>query len=179
MDKQNNELIFLGRKNKPVRWNSHKISEGAIEVFDAGQRMIAEGEVLICRRSDKKLRIMKGQSFTVTALNEKNFILKNTNGKVLPAMALSDFSHRHFDYGYAITPSQFTASSAQIVIACQNSASRQSHQRAFYQILAKADSQAWIYTENKSQLLTTLQKHTGNKLSAIEVFITSLSSNQL
>ena len=80
-------------------------------------------------------------------------------------------SSRHWDYGIALTPLQASHRHPDIVIAYQNSQSRQSHQRAFYQLLAQAGQQAWIYTENSTQLLKTLQKHTGDKLTAIEALL--------
>ncbi len=70
-----------------------------------------------------------------------------------------------------LTPLQATHLKRDIVLAYQSSSSRQSHQRAFYQILASAKEQAWIYTENKTQLLKTLQKQTGDKLTAIDALL--------
>ena len=83
-------------------------------------------------------------------------------------------SSRHWDYGIALTPLQASHRHPDIVIAYQNSQSRQSHQRAFYQVLAQASQQAWIYTENSAQLLKTLEKHTGDKLTAIDALLQNL-----
>ena len=108
---------------------------------------------------------------TVMAVTEHQLTLRHESGKKLPSWKLSEMSSRHWDYGMALTPLQASHRHPDIVIAYQNSQSRQSHQRAFYHLLAQAGQQAWIYTENSTQLLKTLEKHTGDKLTAIEALL--------
>ena len=172
--KDNNQLLLADHKGRIVRWNPEKIAENSIEVFDAKQRMIAVGDRLRCYRSDKKMGLVTGQIITVAGLTEKNIMFKNDRGQRLPTLSLSAESSRHFDYGYALTATQVTSQPAERVIAYQNSSSRQSHQRSFYQLLAKAQSQAWIYTEDKAQLLATLQKQSGDKITALDVLLQPL-----
>lgn len=171
IDQKTNELLLSNDRGKIRRWNPDKVKAGVVEVFDEKKRAIAVGDTLICHRTHQKQGVVKGERVTVTAITEKELRLKTESGKILPAWSLKDMSSRHFDYGYALTPLQATHLKPDIVLAYQSSGARQSHQRAFYQILASAKEQAWIYTENKAQLLKTLQKQSGNKLTAIDALL--------
>ena len=171
IDKKNNTLILADTAGRLQRWNPQKITEGAIEVFDEKNRYWAVGDNLICYRGNKKHHMVKGDRVTITSITEKHLTLKTESGKTLPVLSLSDMASYHFDYGYALTPNQASHKRADMVLAYQGSGSQQSNQRAFYRILASADEQAWIYTENKSQLLKTVQKYSGDKLTAIETVL--------
>ncbi len=168
IDQKNNELLLENKKGQIRRWNPGKSPEGAIEVFDEKIRVIAAGDTLLCHRSNKQRGLVKGDRVFVIAITEKQIRLRHESGKVLSPWKLSEMSSRHWDYGVALTPLQASHRHPEMVIAYQNSHVRQSHQRAFYQVLAQASTQAWIYTENSAQLLKTLQKHTGDKLTAME-----------
>lgn len=171
IDPKNNELLLKDHRGKVRRWNPEKSPEGAIEVFDEKKRAVAVGDTLLCHRSHKRQGLVKGDRVTVTAVTEHHLTVRHESGKTLPAWKLSEMSSRHWDYGVALTPLQASHRQADIVIAYQNSQSRQSHQRAFYQVLAQAQQQAWIYTENSTQLLKTLEKHTGDKVTAIDAVL--------
>lgn len=171
IDQKNNALILEEPSGRCRRWNPEKIAEGHLEVFDEKNRHWAIGETLICTRGNKSHHLAKGERVTIVAMTEKSFLLKTELGQSLPAWSWSEMTSRHFDYGYALTPNQAANRPFDIVLAYQNSGSRQSHQRAFYRILAGAGEQAWIYTENKAQLLKTVQKYRGDKLTAIETLL--------
>ena len=174
IDQKNNELLLSNSRDKKgriYRWNPDKSAEGSLEVFDEKTRALAAGDTLLCHRSNRAHGLVKGDRVIVTAITEHQLTLRHESGKTLPRWKLSEMSSRHWDYGIALTPLQASHRHPDIVIAYQNSQSRQSHQRAFYQLLAQAGQQAWIYTENSTQLLKTLQKHTGDKLTAIEALL--------
>ena len=171
IDKKTNQLLLANTTGKIRRWNPHQIPEGAIEVFDEKIRAISVGDTLVWHRSNKKKELVKGERVTVTAITEKHISLTSESGKSVKRWDLADHSSRHFDYGIALTPLQASHRHPEIVIAYQNSGSRQSHQRAFYQIVAQASAQAWIYTENKAQLLKTVQQQSGDKLTAIDAVL--------
>ena len=178
IDKKNNDLILEDSTGRLRRWNPQKIKEkeATVEVFDEKNRHFAVGDRLICYRGNKKYHVVKGDRVTIGAITEKHLTLKTEAGKTLPGLSLSNMASRHFDYGYALTPNQASNQHADLVLAYQNSGSEQSHQRAFYRILASAGEQAWIYTENKSQLLKTLQKYSGDKVTAIETLLPEQAS---
>ncbi len=178
VDQKNNELWLKNSRGKIRRWNPDKSPEGAIEVFDEKTRMIAVGDTLLCHRSNQQQALVKGDRVTVAAITAHHLTIRHESGKILSPWKLSEMSSRHWDYGIALTPLQASHRHPDIVIAYQNSQSRQSHQRAFYQVLAQANKQAWIYTENSTQLLKTLEKHTGDKLTAIDVLLQNIQPNQ-
>ena len=171
IDKKTSQLLLANTTGKIRRWDPRQIPEGAIEVFDEKIRAISVGDTLVWHRSNKKNDLVKGERVTVTAITEKHINLISESGKSVKRWDLADHSSRHFDYGIALTPLQASHRHPEIVIAYQNSGSRQSHQRAFYQIVAQASAQAWIYTENKAQLLKTVQRQSGDKLTAIDAVL--------
>lgn len=174
IDPKNNVLGLKNTRDKSGRihrWNPDQSAEGSIEVFDEKTRAIAVGDTLLCHRSNKAHGLVKGDRVMVTAVTEHHLTLRHESGKTLSPWKLSEMASRHWDYGIALTPLQASHRHPDIVIAYQNSQSRQSHQRAFYHLLAQAGQQAWIYTENSTQLLKTLEKHTGDKLTAIEALL--------
>ena len=67
----------------------------------------------------------------VTAITEKHINLISESGKSVKRWDLADHSSRHFDYGIALTPLQASHRHPEIVIAYQNSGSRQSHHALF------------------------------------------------
>jgi conjugative transfer relaxase protein TraI len=175
IDVKNNELLLTNDVGKIRRWDPGKVPEGAIEVFDAKSRSVAVGDQLIWQRSDKRQGFIKGERITVTSITEKKLTVmphpESGASAKLRALDWRKPSARHFEYGYALTPSQASHRHPDIVIAYQSSGSRQSHQRAFYSLLAQAKSHAWIYTENKAQLLKTVQRYSGDKLTAIDAVL--------
>ena len=180
INQKNNELLLSNSRDKKgriYRWNPDKSPEGSLEVFDEKTRAIAIGDTLLCHRSNKAHGLVKGDRVVVTAVTEHHLTLRHESGKTVPSWKLSEMSSRHWDYGIALTPLQASHRHPDIVIAYQNSQSRQSHQRAFYYLLAQAGQQAWIYTENSTQLLKTLEKHTGDKLTAIEALLQNTAAD--
>ncbi|HVV69619.1 MAG TPA: conjugative transfer relaxase/helicase TraI [Gammaproteobacteria bacterium] len=165
--------VFLTHPRKPEHpycWHPDQVAVGKTTVFDADTRTIATGDVLAWRQNNKTKGLHNGERVTVLKVDEKNLRLRLENGKSIQ-LNLSKPESRHFDYGYAFTPQQKYHAHPDTVIAYQNSHSRQSHQRAFYKLLGQAKQQAWIYTEDREQLLTQLQQHSGDKITAIDALL--------
>lgn len=178
IDIKNNQLLLCNDAGKIRRWNPEKVPEGTIEIFDEKTRSIAVGDQLVWQRSDKQHGLVKGTRVTVTAMTEKRMEVAvhrdqpsphpKKSAKLSQSLDLREMSSRHFEYGYAVTPLQASHWHPESVIAYLPSSSQHSHQRAFYSLLAQAKSQTWIYTENKAQLLQTIQSYSGDKLTAID-----------
>ena len=156
--------------NKARPWNPQQVAIGKVVVFEEKICDIAVGDVLVWRQNNKLHQLHNGGRMTVTALNGERLQLRREDGKSVK-LDLNKPESRHFDYGYAFTPLQKYHAHPDTVIAYQSSFSRQSHQRAFYKLLGQAGQQAWIYTEDKSKLLTQLQQHSGDKLTAIDALL--------
>ncbi len=160
------------KSEKTCHWHPDQVAVGKTAVFDVQTRPIAVGDVLVWRQNNKAHGLHNGERVTVLKVDEKNLRLQLGNGKSIH-LDLSKPESQHFDYGYAFTPQQKYHAHPDIVIAYQNSHSRQSHQRSFYKLLGQAKQQAWIYTEDREQLVTQLQQHSGDKITAIDALLGS------
>ena len=171
-DSKNNIITLENERGRKITWNPKKLGgrSGSVEVFEEKQREICPGEVLIAKRNDYRQNIYQGECFKVYTIKNNSLILERQNGKQL-TLDLKQASCRHFDYAYAATAYQKQHAQFDVVIAYQNSLSRQTHQRSFYKLLSQAKKAAWIYTENREQLLVNLQKYTGDKTTAIDALL--------
>jgi conjugative relaxase-like TrwC/TraI family protein len=170
-DSRHNTVLLQTPNGKIHRWNPNKVAVGKMAVFDEKTRLVSVGERLIWRANDKQLSLTHGDHFNVTAISAQKITLTHVKNDRSLTLDLSQLNTRHFDYAYAVTPYQKNNQAPHIVIAYQNSVSRQSHQRAFYEIIGQATHQAWIYTDDKTRLLQTLQQRTGDKITAIDAML--------
>lgn len=170
--RERNIVILENAKGKTIVWDPDKVGgkSGKIEVFETQTREVVVGDTLTWQRNDYRKKLHKGERLQVAQINGQRLQLTRRDGKNL-WVSMKETQARHFDYGYTSTPYQTADVSASRVIAYQSSFSRQSHQRLFYSTLAQATSQVWLYTENTHQLLNQLQKHTGDKTTALEVLL--------
>ncbi len=167
-----NLILLVNRKGDKINWNPQKVGgrPGVVEVFAAKTRELVVGETLCWKRSHKMLDIHTGEKLKIDGIKHQQLILSRSNHKQIK-VDIREPQMQHFDYGYAATPLQKHYLSINNSIAYQHSYSRQSHQRLFYKELSQAKNNIWIYTENKEALLKNLQKHTGNKSTAIDALI--------
>ncbi len=166
-----NLIIFENAQGKSITWNPGNVAgrPGTIEVFETKSREIAVGDTLLWKRHDVRKTLHKGERLQVAEIQGSRLRLMRHNSQSV-RINMKEIQNCHFDYGYALTPYQVQSNSA-IVIAYQNSFSRQSHQRLFYKIVSQATEQAWIYTEDRDQLLSNIQKQTGDKVTALGLLL--------
>lgn len=170
IDAKRNQVLLANASGRVRPWNPSRVAMGKVEVFEAKTRAIASGDTLVWRRNDKTHALYNGSRVTLAAITDRQLKLSRENGKTL-TLNRRQFSTSHFDYGYAFTPYQQYHTEPDTVIAYQSSVSRQSHQRRFYQLIGQAKHQAWIYTEDHTRLLKTLQQHTGDKTTAVDALL--------
>lgn len=163
-------------KGATLQWNPRQFGgkAGSVEVFDLKHRELVVGDKILYQRGWPSNAIHTGERLTIQSIKENVLICERDNRKKV-TIDLKAFEARHFDYAYATTPYQKHYVAAHHIIAYQTSGSRQSHQRLFYKTLSQAKHNVWIYTENRTQLLANLQKHSGDKLTAIEALLHDVS----
>lgn len=176
IDVKHNQILLSNEAGRIQRWNPHKVSDGVIEVFQAKNLAVAVGESVVWQRADKKRGLYRGERLTVAAISEKQISFMRESGKSIVNWNLCDPSSRHFNYGYAVKLSGISSKLPEQIIAYLPSGSSQSHQRAFYHLLTHAKESVWIYTENKNQLLATIQRQSGNKIAAVDALLYPESS---
>ena len=172
VNKQSNIVTLQDAQEKAIQWNPLKVAGSAskVEIFEEKIREITVGETLVWRRNNFQYTISSGEQLKVLSASPNKLMLQRENHKKV-AIDLRNNQNRHFDYGYALTPTSAVNKKAETVIAYQNAYSRQSHQRVFYKVLSQAEKNAWIFTENKNELLNNIQKNTGDKITATDTLI--------
>jgi conjugative relaxase-like TrwC/TraI family protein len=175
-----NTLVLEDAQGEKITWNPDKVAgrAGSIEVFEEKKREFAVGESLLWKRNLSSHGIHNGEQLRVEAIKDQSLVLsrqpstitKNPSfDKKTLTVEMNAPEVRHVDYGYASTPYQKHYATTKRVIAYQSGHSRQSHQRVFYKELSQATDEAWIMTDDKEKLLEQVQKHTGDKVTALSV----------
>lgn len=170
--KQSNRVFLEDDKGHTIQWNPLKIagSSTKVEVFDEKKREISIGETLTWRRNNRAHNLFSGESLTVLAIKANKLVLERANHKKV-SIDVRENQNRHFDYGYAQTPTSAVNQKVDTVIAYQNAYSRQSHQRVFYKVLSQAQQAAYIFTEDKQALQRSIQQHTGDKTTVLDTLL--------
>jgi conjugative transfer relaxase protein TraI len=164
-----NRIVLENTRGKHITWNPANLASGTLEVFETKSREVAVGDTLLWKRNDAGKALHKGERLQVAEIQDHRLRLTREHGQSI-RIHVKEIQACHFDYGHAATPYQ-TPSDSPILIAYQNSFSRQSHQRLFYKLISQATQQAWIYTEDRHRLLSKLQSQTGNKVTALGMLL--------
>ncbi|MFT3741092.1 MAG: MobF family relaxase [Gammaproteobacteria bacterium] len=184
IDKPKNLVLFkkpkrlLGLLNtseqsaKTKAWNPAQVAVGKISVFDADTRSVSVGDTLVWRHTNKNHRLYNGSQLKIQAIDEKHLTVQRLDHKnSVIKLDLQQLANQHFDYGYAFTPYSQYHSKPENIIAYQSASSKLSHNRGFYKLLNQAKEKVWVYTEDKHQLLQTLQKNSGDKFTAMDAVV--------
>lgn len=175
-----NIIVLEDAQGEKITWNPDKVAgrAGSIEVFEEKKREFAVGDQLLWKRNLTSHGIHNGEQLSIVAIKDQSLVLSRqpptatktpSFDKKTITVEMNEPHTRHVDYGYASTPYQKHYATAKCVIAYQSGYSRQSHQRLFYKELSQATGEAWIVTDDKEKLLEQVQKHTGDKVTALSV----------
>lgn len=172
--KVSNRVILQKENGDHIIWHPDKIAghtAGKVELFDETKRDIAVNDLIMVQRSIRNVGLVKGERLSVTNIHKHYLKLKNQQGKSI-TLDLNKASHRHLDYSYAATPHQIAHEKPHTVIADLPTRSSQANQRHFYQLVSQP-KEAWIYTNNKVELVDNLHKKSGDRLSVQEILYKS------
>ena len=131
-----------------------------LDVFTESIRALAPGDSLRSLLSQPALGLSTGERCVVIGCTAKQLILVREDGRRL-RLDISRPRNRHWDYGYAVTPSSSVFPAPRCILAYQKSISRFSHARAFMNLIHRARGNVWLYTEHKDLLLQTLMQQSG------------------
>jgi conjugative transfer relaxase protein TraI len=170
-------VIILQNKGRSMRWNPSKDKAllNHMELFEEKKRELVIGETITWKRTDTRKKLIKGEQLWIADIRHNKIQFRRGNGKSI-SLSRRASEYYHFDYGYSLTPYQADTLRYDMVIAYQNSTSRQSHRRLFHKIMGQANKQVWLYTENQHQLFATLQKQAGDKATAMGALLGAESS---
>jgi conjugative relaxase-like TrwC/TraI family protein len=169
-DKKSNEVILKNSDGKEIRWQPDKIAgkPGKVELFKEQARELCVGERIVFYRGLKYSDVTKGEYFTVDAIRHNKVKLSREQGKSVE-LDLTKSHNRHFDYGYAATSHAIAHEKPSHIIAELPVKSFHTDQRRLFQMVSQSENVS-IYTDNSRSLIATLEKKTGNRLTAHETF---------
>lgn len=159
------------KKGGSIAWKPGDVKSfdsGSFEVFSKQERELATGDLIRWTRNDYQNGIRNSDTARVQSIKDSKVSLTLNNGKSFN-MKTDTLSSAHWDHAYAATVNFSQGKTASRTLAYLNSTHPLlTHQRALYIELSRSKHSTKIYTENKQDLIETLQKQTGEKYSAMK-----------
>ena len=153
-----------------MHWDPNKLAGNRyIEVFTSGSIAIQQGErIRWTRNSAAHPHIKNSETAIILDITRKNIKLKLENGETVNFKKTNQ-ALKHIDYGYASTVHASQGRTSKNVIGVMESDHKQlTDQRSFYVTLSRAKEQAFLISDSKNALISTLNKNTGAKISSSE-----------
>ena len=139
-----------------------------LDLFEARTLRIREGEQLRWTRNDRERGLANGDRAEVLEIGEKALRMQLPDGREM-TFARDDPQLRHLAYAYASTVHAAQGQTHDRVIAVLDSgAGPLVNQQTLYVQLSRAREQAVVLTDNREQLVETLEANTGERLTALE-----------
>ena len=139
-----------------------------LDLFEARTLTIREGERLRWTRNDRERGLANGDRLEVLEIGEKALRMRLADGREM-RFARNDPQLRHLAYAYASTVHAAQGQTHDRVIAVLDTgAGPLVNQQTLYVQLSRAREQAVVLTDNREQLVETLEANTGERLTALE-----------
>ena len=150
----------------------HLVPSGDIRyrlaLYETAKLRIREGERLRWTRNDAPRSLINGEEAEVRAIGESTLTLRVAGGRDI-AFARNDPQLRHLAYAYASTVHGAQGQTHERVIAVLDSGfGHLSNQQTFYVQLSRARENAVVLTDNREQLVETLEANTGERITALD-----------
>ncbi len=139
-----------------------------LDLFEAKTLRIREGEQLRWTRNDKARGLANGDRAELLEIGDNALRLQLADGRQM-TFARDDPQLRHLAYAYASTVHAAQGQTHERVIAVLDTgAGPLVNQQTLYVQLSRAREQAVVLTDNREQLVETLEANTGERLTALE-----------
>ncbi len=139
-----------------------------LDLFEARTLTVREGERLRWTRNDKERGFANGDRVQVLETGAKTLRLRLADGRET-VFARDDPQLRHLAYAYASTVHAAQGQTHDRVIAVLDTgAGPLVNRQTLYVQLSRAREQALVLTDNREQLVETLEANTGERLTALE-----------
>ena len=139
-----------------------------LDLFEAKTLRIREGEQLRWTRNDKARGLANGDRAELLEVRDNALRLQLADGRQM-TFARDDPQLRHLAYAYASTVHAAQGQTHERVIAVLDTgAGPLVNQQTLYVQLSRAREQAVVLTDNREQLVETLEANTGERLTALE-----------
>ena len=151
---------------RTIEWDPERAVK--VEVFESREKSLSSGDVIRWTRNDSDLGIRNGETALIRDIQSDGIAkVQLLNGEI---KEIDLNAQRHWDHGYAGTIFSAQGRTSESVIAIMPSNSPLSDQRSAYVAISRAKSEAYIYTDSKSELQSALQERTGEPSTALENF---------
>ncbi len=139
-----------------------------LDLFEAKTLTLRAGEQLRWTRNDKARGLANGDRATLREVRDNALRLQLADGRQM-TFARDDPQLRHLAYAYASTVHAAQGQTHERVIAVLDTgAGPLMNQQTLYVQLSRAREQAVVLTDNREQLVETLEANTGERLTALE-----------
>ena len=139
-----------------------------LDLFEAKTLRIREGEQLRWTRNDRERGLDNGDRLEVLEIRGKALRMRLSDGREM-LFARHDPQLRHLAYAYASTVHAAQGQTHDRVIAVLDTgAGPLVNQQTLYVQLSRAREEAVVLTDNREQLVETLEANTGERLTALE-----------
>ena len=150
----------------------HLVPSGDIRyrlaLYETAKLRIREGERLRWTRNDAPRGFINGEGVEVRAIGANTLTFRVVGGRDV-AFARNDPQLRHLAYAYASTVHGAQGQTHERVIAVLDSGfGHLSNQQTFYVQLSRARENAVVLTDNREQLIETLEANTGERITALD-----------
>ncbi len=139
-----------------------------LDLFEPTTLRIREGERLRWTRNDRERGLANGDRLEVLETGETALCMRLADGREM-TFARDDPQLRHLAYAYASTVHAAQGQTHDRVIAVLDTgAGPLVNRQTLYVQLSRAREQAVVLTDNREQLVDTLEANTGERLTALE-----------
>ena len=139
-----------------------------LALYEPRTLRIRAGERLRWTRNDTPRGLINGEGAQVRAIGDSTLTLRIADGDDI-VFRRDDPQLRHLAYAYAATVHGAQGQTHERVIAVLDSGfGRLSNQQTFYVQLSRARENAVVLTDNREQLVETLEANTGERITALD-----------
>jgi ATP-dependent exoDNAse (exonuclease V) alpha subunit len=161
--------LQMMKDGRTIEWDPARHTK--VEIFESKRKELSSGDVVRWTRNCHELGLRNGETAKILDVQaDGSARVELASGEVKELNLQSG----HWDHGYAGTIFSAQGRTSESVIAIMPSNSPLSDQRSAYVAISRAKSEAYIYTDSKSELQSALQERTGEPSTALD----TLDQNQ-
>ena len=169
--KRNNIYLTDQITKQQIVWNPAKIAgtrRGVVEIYKQETREFSIGEKINFTRGFTKYNIVNSEIAEIKNIPDKSIILKINNKEI--EISKDNPILNHIDYGYGYTVHRAQGKTVDNVIAVLESYRISlTTQKSFYVEISRARHNATLIVDNKEEIITKLEKTTGEKISIVDL----------
>lgn len=158
--------------NRRIDWNPDRIAgagQHAVEVYRERETTLAPGEQIRWTRNSPEQGLTNGLRLTVTAVGTHSIKARTSRGDTV-SIDTATLSGRHWEHGVVSTVYSAQGSTARhLLVNAQSDKGELFSQKAFLVAISRQQESLKLYTDDNAKLLKSLERHAGEKTSAIEL----------